>query len=938
MTRLASDLMVRLQNLTEALAGARTQAEVLQIILEPALEALGAVAGSVMLLSADRQRLDLAQFEDHTPGTASSIWQSGPLSHSTPATDTLKRREPLFFERAGDLVAAYLELEAQTGGQAAVATAALPMILNGQVLGVLILDFPDPHPFPPEELYFLRTLASQVATSLGRVQLLSGLEQQVSERTAALDTFVWFTEVADSETDVLTLARKAGEVLSRLFPGATNGYYELDDGRWKVRVHTDDLNDDLALLAVITEGLPAETPVFVQAMQSGEAVFVDNWNAGAQQFLGTEAYRQVALYPLRNGKRPAVFAFGHRGGEWNSGTQAIFRSLGRSLSLALERSALARSLQAQNAELEARTRALEAVAALSTGFSLGADDYELVRRAQQVALSLVPSGFAVYYELARERWWVRAQVGEMRSPELQRVVDEGLEYAATQSLLRPWTSGEPYFQDQYDEGGDGLADLTRLVRATATIPLWVGQERLGVFAVVLFDERDWSATDRVVLETIVRNLGLAIEGARGVRALAQRSRELDEERAAQRAFTAFTEQVGTETDVLVLVGQAFKVLRANFTDFSSAYYEVHDGLWKALVWTDEMTEEQIAMIRAGLPLDVPSFAEALSTRQPVFIDGWNAECEQIPGTDVFGPVCIYPLVVGGQVRGLFTVGLRIGEQWQEQDRAIMRALGRGLALAAERTEQTRVLEHQRDVLDQRTQLLTAANEDMEAFAYTVSHDLRTPVRHVQGFTGLLRKALADEAHLGADTRPQTERYLSVIEDATARMHLLIDAVLDLSRSSRTPLRLGPVDLGALVADVRAELSAETAERALTWTIGPLPVVTGDRDTLRQVMANLLGNAVKYTRQRRDARIEVWAEEQGAHWLISVRDNGAGFDSHYKDRLFGVFQRLHSERDFEGSGIGLATVKRIVLKHEGQVYAEGRPGEGATFGFSLPRTD
>ena len=434
----------------------------------------------------------------------------------------------------------------------------------------------------------------------------------------------------------------------------------------------------------------------------------------------------------------------------------------------------------------------------------------------------------------------------------------------------------------------------------------------------------------MVLETIARSLGLVIEGSQGVAQLAVRSAELENERASQAVFSAFTEQVATETDVLVLSQKAFGVMDAYFADHSSAYYEHQGGLWMARAWTTDMTLEQIAVIRAGLRSDVPSFARALETRLPVFIDGWDAEREQLLGTDVFGPVCAYPLLVGGVVTGVFAAGLRVGERWQERDRAMMRALGRSLNLALERTEQTRQLTHQRDLLNARTQLLAATNEDMEAFAYSVSHDLRTPVRHIQGFNGLLRKVL------GQRLDAQTDHYLNVVVQAAERMNTLIDAILDLSRNSTAPLRWGLVDLGGLVSVVRADLEAETLDRQVSWNIAPLPSVMGDRETLRQVLTNLISNALKYTRTQSVPRIEVWAEDQGTHWSVSVRDNGVGFDPKYRSRLFGVFQRPHSEREFEGTGVGLATVKRIVLKHEGQVFAEGQPGAGATFGFTLPK--
>ncbi|PYE50962.1 sensor histidine kinase [Deinococcus yavapaiensis] len=258
---------------------------------------------------------------------------------------------------------------------------------------------------------------------------------------------------------------------------------------------------------------------------------------------------------------------------------------------------------------------------------------------------------------------------------------------------------------------------------------------------------------------------------------------------------------------------------------------------------------------------------------------------------------------------------------------------RNADLARERellSEQTTVLARERELLKEQTAALAHANEELEAFAYGVAHDLRTPLRHIASFNALLRTSL------GSGVNEKSARYLQVVDQAAARMSKLIDAMLELSRTSRQPLRMGLVDFGALVASVREELEAEAPERPVTWHVEPLPLMLGDSDLLRQVMLNLLANAVKYTRVQARAVIEVRVEEHPEEWRVLVRDNGVGFDSKYADKLFNVFQRLHRQEDFEGTGVGLANVRRIVHRHGGRVWAEGMPNEGATFGFTLPK--
>ena len=225
--------------------------------------------------------------------------------------------------------------------------------------------------------------------------------------------------------------------------------------------------------------------------------------------------------------------------------------------------------------------------------------------------------------------------------------------------------------------------------------------------------------------------------------------------------------------------------------------------------------------------------------------------------------------------------------------------------------------------------LVAANKELEAFSYSVSHDLRAPLRHVAGFVQLLQsnaKGKLDET--GA-------RYLEVIAGAAKKMGELIDDLLSFSRTGRAQMHVEPVALGPLVDECRRELEPETAGRRIEWKVGELPEVTADRALLRQVVANLLGNAVKYTGKKEKAVIEVSARREGNDHVVCVRDDGAGFDMKYADKLFGVFQRLHAESEFEGTGIGLANVRRIVVRHGGRTWAEGEVDKGAAFYFTLP---
>ena len=229
----------------------------------------------------------------------------------------------------------------------------------------------------------------------------------------------------------------------------------------------------------------------------------------------------------------------------------------------------------------------------------------------------------------------------------------------------------------------------------------------------------------------------------------------------------------------------------------------------------------------------------------------------------------------------------------------------------------------------RTAQLEAANKDLEAFAYSVSHDLRAPLRHITMFLGMLRERIA------AALDEQSQSDMDIIANAARHMDALILDLLAFSRMGRAGMTMQPVELVSLVREVIRELQPETEGRIMHWQIADLPVVTGDRAMLRMVLVNLLANAVKFTQPRERAEIEIGCQPvQGGEAVVFVRDNGVGFDMQHAGKLFGVFQRLHRAEDFEGTGIGLANVRRIIARHGGRTWAEGAVNQGATFYCAL----
>ncbi|WP_020471125.1 ATP-binding protein [Zavarzinella formosa] len=227
--------------------------------------------------------------------------------------------------------------------------------------------------------------------------------------------------------------------------------------------------------------------------------------------------------------------------------------------------------------------------------------------------------------------------------------------------------------------------------------------------------------------------------------------------------------------------------------------------------------------------------------------------------------------------------------------------------------------------------LTRSNSELESFSYSVSHDLRAPLRHVVGYAEMLKDSVSDRL------TETDQRYIRTIIESSEFAGMLVDKLLAFSRMGRMEVVRTKVDLNKLVEEIRRQLIAPDSERRITWKIEPLPPVRGDQTMLRMAMQNLMENAVKYSRDREEAIIEITGHEEGKETIIAVRDNGIGFDMRYVDKLFGIFQRLHRVEEYEGTGIGLANVRRVISRHGGRTWAEAIVGQGAVFYFSLPRT-
>ncbi len=378
---------------------------------------------------------------------------------------------------------------------------------------------------------------------------------------------------------------------------------------------------------------------------------------------------------------------------------------------------------------------------------------------------------------------------------------------------------------------------------------------------------------------------------------------------------------------------ALSLMNERFSSLSALWVE-HQG--EALV---SPISQGRGHVREGQLLVHPEVraaaAQAVGSGSPVAIEGAALHDSNLSG------LLLIPLASqsgqGGE-GALLALGFR--QKIHDRDLELAAEIASRLSVALESAQLSRrVRETQEELRDlnasleqrvaQRTAELEEANSELESFSYSVSHDLRTPLRHIVGFTDLLQKDSGDAVTV------RGQRYMTIIAEAALRMGQLIDDLLEFSRMGRQEMREGQVALGPLVAEVVSELQLSAPGKDAAFVFGDLPSVRGDASLLRQVLLNLLGNAVKYSAQAAQPQISVEASQSGQEVILSVRDNGVGFDPRYADKLFGVFQRLHRADEFEGSGIGLANVRRIVVRHGGRVWAESQPGQGATFFVALP---
>nr|WP_232337797.1 ATP-binding protein [Deinococcus arboris] len=595
---------------------------------------------------------------------------------------------------------------------------------------------------------------------------------------------------------------------------------------------------------------------------------------------------------------------------------------------------LAEQLHTQNVQLEARTMVLEGFATLTRDLTRDTDLYALIRRAQQFTLTLLPQGFAVYYEPAGGLWRLKSQVGDLGSPELQRVLDAGISYEGTPNLLIPWQSLQPYYQEAYDHDADGLPEATAQLQTTATLPVLVSGRPRGIFAIGLNSAQPWSQADKVVLESVAQSLGVALEHVEQAQELQRHAAALEESNAALQArtraleaFADLTRDLAQESDALTLVGRTQDAIVKLLPHTFSTYYEPGGDLWALQSHRGRFHDPALlARLEAGLPRGgAHNLDEPFATGEARYQHQYDAQSTPAVARVQLSAVrasAALPVMVNGQMRGVLGVGRQEARAWTAADQQLLSAVVFSLQLALDRAEhaQTSV---------RRTQELERSNRELEQFAYVASHDLQEPLRTITSFAELLAR------RFNTDADPKVERYARHITEGTARMQQLIQDLLTFARVTadrQPPQRVQPADL---LRQVRADLQSQIEQAGATVSAGPLPPVLASPTQLRQLLQNLIGNALKFRAPGRAPQVQVSAQREGDWVRLSVQDNGIGIDPAYHERIFTVFQRLHGREQYLGNGIGLSVARRIVEGHGGQMGVDSVPGQGSTFWFTLP---
>jgi PAS domain S-box-containing protein len=745
------------------------------------------------------------------------------------------------------------------------AAVAVPLIKGGRLAAILFLHVPTPHAWTPQEVTLVEDTAERTWAAV----------EQARAEAALRHSDARFRAVANLVPDLLWESRPDGFThwYNQRWLEYTGQTVEQATGwGWTEAIHEVDRERSArAYQASVESGRPLRQEHRIRRHDGEYRWFV------------------VHTVPVRGEGGEVVRVYGAA-----TDIHALRMRSAVLETLVEERT---RQLAELNTELEARTRALEAFGELTRSLTDHLNPYALVQRAQEVALPLLPAGYATYYEPDGNVWHLRSQVGDMRNPALQSAVEVGLVMDTVPSLDQPWQGGLPFYQDHYAPDADGLGGTGHGTNAVATVPLTVEGRLVGIFAVALFDQRSWSAADRAVLETVVRSLGLALERAQAVRALA-------EEREALAAFARFTELTAGTADVGILAERAAEVLHATLNVRSAVYFQEEEDCWKALHVSGALAPEYEQHLREGVPRGAHTFSLAVDRREPMFFEPWDAAADGLAEVGVYQAVARYPLFPTDQPVGVLGMATTERPSWTAMEKAVFRAVGDSFRLALERAAQVQQIAQQRE-------RLADLNAELGNLITRTAHNLEAPAQRLS--------LLVTLGEGGRDMLGDLPPYdPALLQDEIARLRGVAEDLRQLSSLEARPLTPELLPLGELFTEVRDAWKAKVEpRRRVDWLIAPLPIIRGDRTLLRQALDVLMTFTLSPTRGARYVTVD--SRTVGGEVQVTVQDDGTGLVDEEAATLFDLAVRSDQGVPVLEGG-GLLQVRRILSRHGGWAWA------------------